>query len=365
MRNPQLSTIDTGTGFIAVGATVVFVLRAGYGLGCFVAMGGNYPDPALTLVAWVVLLVIVAVTIIGTRATSNQLPDWAFTTFLLGLGLVIMLDLVSIWSLHDIGGTATASATAGTALLLILTVRPTRDIVISTVGVGAVMVTAIILNAPLTAQNAGAQILSVTLTVVPIIIGVIVVRGFRQLMQVTLDRVFVQSTISEPRLAVGMMASDELARLDLAAERLLDSVAQGTVPLPLGPGTASLAASLATELRLHLIEGRRETWLHHAITESDMLGRAVSLSDRSSLASLLNSQQREGLLGTVWLLVSENGKVSSHRPVTIIISPSTESVLLAAGRNTSIHIIIEATRPPRSRVDPSIRDSLGRLGDYS
>ena len=119
-------------------------------------------------------------------------------------------------------------------------------------------------------------------------IGVVIVEAFRRLVQVELDRVLVQSTVSAPRFAVGMLASEELARLDFAAEELLDSIATGTTPLPLTPKTASVAASLATELRLHLIEGRRETWLYHAVSESEMLGRSVTLIDKSSLAGKSN-----------------------------------------------------------------------------
>jgi hypothetical protein len=73
-----------------------------------------------------------------------------------------------------------------------------------------------------------------------------VVRGFRRMVQQELDRVLVQSTVSAPRFAVGMLASEELARLDLAAEDLLESVATGRTKLKLDPKTASVAASLAT-----------------------------------------------------------------------------------------------------------------------
>jgi hypothetical protein len=61
-----------------------------------------------------------------------------------------------------------------------------------------------------------------------------------------------------------MLASEELARLDLAAEELLESVATGRneTSLPFYPRRRRRQHPLATanELRLHLIEGRRETW---------------------------------------------------------------------------------------------------------
>jgi hypothetical protein len=151
------------------------------------------------------------------------------------------------------------------------------------------------------------------------------------MVQVELDRVLVQSNVSQPRFAVGMLASDELARLDLAAEKLLDGVAGGEVPLPLAPKVASQAASLATELRLHLIEGRRETWLHHAVTESEYLGRSVTLADPSSLAGLLAPPQRDGLLQAVWLLLGDSKSRSPGTAITLGLGPVTAAGQSLAG----------------------------------
>ena len=86
------------------------------------------------------------------------------------------------------------------------------------------------------------------------------------MVQRELDLVLVQSTITQSSSAVGMLASEELARIDLDAETLLDDVATGRTALPLSPAKSAAAARLATQLRLHLIEGvprRRvdpETW---------------------------------------------------------------------------------------------------------
>jgi hypothetical protein len=186
------------------------------------------------------------------------------------------------------------------------------------------------------------------------------------MVQVELDRVLVQSTVSAPRFAVGMLASEELARLDLAAEELLDSVSTGRTPLPLRPRTASVAASLATELRLHLIEGRRETWLYHAITESEMLGKSVTLIDKGSLAGLLDDNQRDGLLSAIWMLVSENSKPSATRTVEVEVGPvvpTGEAPL--PGRKLPVPIVIATTGIARNRVDPSTWDALRRVGRYS
>jgi len=354
-----------GTGFIGIGATIIFALRAVYGLGWLVVQWDSYPSPITALTSWLLLTVVVVSTIMIQRAVGDRLPTGAFVAFLAGLALVIVLDLIAIWPFHDIGKMATASVTAGMALLVVLTSRRTRDILISSALIGLTLAVAVVLNVPLTAANLGSQISVVALAVLPVIIGVIVVDGFRRLVQFELDRVLVQSTVSAPRFAVGMMASEELARLDLAAEELLESVATGKVPLPLEPGMASVAASLATELRLHLIEGRRETWLYHAIQESDLLGKSVSLTDKSSLAGLLDPQERDGLLAAAWLLVSDAPKANASRTVNITIGPASGSVETAAGRKITIPIVIETTGVPRARVDPATWDAIGRVGRYA
>ncbi len=184
---------------------------------------------------------------------------------------------------------------------------------------------AMFLNAPVGGVLDGdwiaPQITAIAFAALPAAIGVVIVEAFRRMVQVELDRVLTQSTVSAPRFAVGMLASEELARLDLAAEELLDSIATKKTPLPLAPKMASVAASLATELRLHLIEGRRETWLYHAISESELLGKSVTLVDKSSLAGLLDPSQRDGLLSTAWLLVSDTTKANPATTVNVQIGP--------------------------------------------
>lgn len=358
---PRRSSL--GTAFIGAGAAVVVGLRAIYGFVWFVGQWDVYPNPLPALAAWMLLLIVVVCTFVIARLLGDQLSDWMFALFLLGLAASVALDFYAIWPLHDIGRYATASTTAGMALLVVLTFRRTIDILISVGVLGVVMVTAMILNSSLAADDLGAQITTLAFTVIPAIIGVVVVTGFRRLVQVELDRVLVQSTVSAPRFAVGMLASEELARLDLAAEELLDSVATGKAKLPLDPKTASTAASLATELRLHLIEGRRETWLYHAITESELLGKAVTLTDKGSLAGLLDPQQRDGLLSTAWLLVSDTPKVGIGRTVHISIGPVAPTA--ESARKIDVPIIISTTGVPRNRVDPATWDAIRRVGGYS
>jgi hypothetical protein len=162
-----------------------------------------------------------------------------------------------------------------------------------------------------------------------------------------------------------MMASEELARLDLAAEKLLDSVANGSTKLPLTPKIASTAASLATELRLHLIEGRRETWLYHAITESDLLGKSVTLTDKGSLAGLLDPVQRDGLLSTAWLFVTDTVKRGAKNSVHITIAPSTSVVAPGFEDKVAIGITITSSGVIRNRIDSSTWEAIAKVGNYT
>jgi hypothetical protein len=169
--------------------------------------------------------------------------------------------------------------------------------------------------------------------------------------------------VSAPRFAVGMLASEELARLDLAAERLLEDVASGTEPLPLSPQTASTAASLATELRLHLIEGRRETWLHHAISESEFLGPSVRLVDPGALAGLMHPRQRDGLLSATWLLLTSSTRQGVTVQLTLgpIKHPAPGTNI---ERKVILPIVIGTTGIPRKRVNPSLWEALGKVGSH-
>ena len=343
----------------------IAALSAIYNFGWFAVLWNTYSNPVPALISWILLIIALVGVFIVSRVIGDWLPDWIFASFLAFLVAVVALDLIAIWENRNVGESATASLTAGMALLLVVTLRGAIEILVADAVLGIVLVAAIIINADLTDPTRLApQLTSIAFTVLPAIIGVLIVRGFRRMVQVELDRVLIQSTVTAPRFAVGMMASEELARLDLAAEELLDSVATGRTPLPLRPRTASVAASLATELRLHLIEGRRETWLYHAITESDHLGKSVTLNDKSSLAGLLDPQQRDGLLSTAWLLVSD-AKKNVSRSVQITVGPATTSLETREGRKITVPIVIETTGVARNRVDPATWEAIRKVGHYS
>ena len=361
MRQASARGASLGTGYLGLGASVLAALQGAYGLGMFLSHAGDYPDIVPAAAAWAVY----ALALIGVAATiatrGEQMPNWLFGTFLFALAGVVACDLLAIWSLHDVGRYATAATSVGFGLLVALTLRRSRELLAAAFALGIVLVVAVLLTTKLTSANIPAQILLIATAMMPVMFGLYIVRRFRRIVQLELDRVLVQSTVSAPRFAVGMLASEELARLDLAAEELLEAVATGRTKLPLSPKTASLAASLATELRLHLIEGRRETWLYHAITESEQLGRSVTLADRGSLAGLLAPQQRDGLLAAVWLLVSDQSKATPTAqltigPVTAIPDPGSKSI--------TVPLVITTTAVPRNRVDPATWDAIGKVGRF-
>lgn len=364
-----------GTAFLGLGAVIVVGLRAVYGLIWFAAQWEVYPEPFAALAAWIVLAAVLIGAIVMSRVSGDRLPDWMFGLFLAGLTIAFALDVIAIWDLHSIGGHATAALTAGMALLVLVALRGRIEILAAAAVLGLALILVVFFDAPVGAFGdadwVATQVTAVAGAVLPPVIGVVIVEGFRRMVQVELDRSLVQSTVSAPRFAVGMLASEELARLDLAAEELLDAVAQQKTKLPLTPKNASVAAQLATELRLHLIEGRRETWLYHAISESEQLGKSVTLSDKSSLAGLLDPTQRDGLLSAAWLLVADVPRTRNPRrrgqarKLTLQIGPVAPGDADVPDHKIAVPITITSTGIPRNRVDSGVWDAIGRIGRYS
>lgn len=354
-----------GTSHLGVGAAVLCAVEALYGLAVFGLHWNDYPDPLPVIAGWLLFLATFAAAIITLATLGSRLPSWAFGVFVVLLGTAVALDFIAIWPMENIGKYATVSVSAGFGLLLtIILVGRVRALVVAC-ALAVAFATAIVMSTPLTPETIPAQLSTLALAVMPVILGVVVLAGFRRMVQVELDRVLVQSTVSAPRFAVGMMASEELERLDLAAEELLDDVAVGRTGLPLTPETASVAASLATELRLHLLEGRRETWLYHAISESETLGRSVTLVDRHSLSGLLDPTQRDGLLSTVWLLVHDSPRSKDVRTVHLTVGPTMNTPEQHSGNRIAVPIVITTTGVPRNRVDLPTWESVRKIGRYS
>jgi len=363
LRQASAGGASLGTGFLGIGGGIIAGAAALFGIVTFLSKLPGYPQPLPIAFAWLIFVLSLATVAVTIGILGERMPNWLFAAFLASLALVITLDFLAIWPLEDIGANATASVAAGSGLLLAVTLRRTIEILVATGLIGIAFIVAILMTTPLTTSTLPAQLLVLGVVVLPPAFAAWFVVHFRRIVQLELDRVLVQSTVSAPRFAVGMLASEELARLDLAAEELFDSVASARTKLPLDPKTASIAASLATELRLHLIEGRRETWLYHAITESEQLGKSVTLSDSGSLAGLLDPQQRDGLLSAVWLLVSDKTK---ERPtVQLTLGPVAAPTADAETASLSVPIVITTTRISRNRVDPATWGSMARVGTFT
>lgn len=355
-----------GSGFLGIGIAIVAALQSMVGLGLFLARADSYASLLPAVSAWTLLLVTFLGIIVTISATGERLPDWLYGFFLVSLTAVVWLDFVAIAPFNDVGRNASASIAAGFVLLVIVTLRSRWEVLVATAALGIAFVVAIVLTTPLTPVTIPFQITAVALATAPGIIGVILIAGFERILKRELDRVLVQSTVTAPRLAVGMLASEELARLDYDAEELLDAVATGDAPLPLPAPLAARASGLATELRLHLIQGRRETWLFHAITESEHLGRHVTVSDPGTLAGLLDDVQRDALLAALWLLSTDPvGVATPPRTIAVELGPLSGTPVSAGGHDTVVPIAIHITGMKRNRVDPGVWEALDRVGRYS
>ena len=156
-----------GIGFIGVGAVVILGLRSIYGLVWLVALWETYPNPLIALTAWVVLLVVVTITVLVARSRVGELPNWMFALFLTGLAVTIALDFTAIWTLNDIGRNATAAATGGMALIIVITTRRSIDIVIASSIIGLVFAVAIVLTTDPDPENYAPQVTTLAFIVLP------------------------------------------------------------------------------------------------------------------------------------------------------------------------------------------------------
>lgn len=323
---------------------------------------GGYESPGLALAAWLVLFVTATGALLGVLLCGGTMPSWLFTLTLIGLAGVVALDLTAVGSSAGHSVYPTAALAAGVMMTPLVSVRETREVMAAAAALGGVLLIAALGQDHSAALTLGPELVAIAIAVWLPLIAISVVRAFRRMVQLELDLVLVQSTVDAPRLAVGMLASEELVRLDFDAERLLDDVAVGRTALPLHPDAAGAASQLATQLRLHLVEGRKKTWLHNAITESEFLAPAVSLDDPGSLAGLLSPAQRDAMLTAVWLLVSDN----KRRDVMLHIEIGPRAPASAASlRKLRFPVFLHATGVPRRRVDPTAWEAISNVGPHS
>ncbi|WP_285113821.1 hypothetical protein [Leifsonia sp. fls2-241-R2A-40a] len=326
----------------------------------------EYPALGLSVAAWVLVAVTLVAALVLRFRLPDELPLWLFLGALAIWAAAVVLDIAGTWPVGGADVPLTAAAAVGPALLLCVPVRPARDILLSATVLGVVLGVVVIWRALPDPQLLGPGLVTVAIAVAPPLVGMQIVRSLRILVQLELDLVQVQSTVVSPGYAIGMLASEELARLDLAAERLLDGVATGRTALPLDEDTADAAASIATELRLHLIQGRKETWLYHAVTESALLGPSVTLTDPDGLAAGLKRDQRDGLLTAVWLLISDPVRTGAGQPrtLTLDLTRPVGTYPRTANPNATMSIVIATSGVPRNGVDPAAWQAIRKVGRY-
>jgi len=369
LRQAAKPGASLGAGYLGLGAAVLTGIEAVAGIVFFLIRWTEFTDPWLPAAAWALYLVAAVGVGLSLLTYGERLTGLAFVLICVVLACVVTLDFIGIWPEHDLAHTASASVAAGFALLPVATLRPAREVATAIAVLGLAFIGMAIASTPITSDTMPALVSTLALVTVPPSIAIFVVHRFRQLVQRELDRVLTQSNVQAPQFAVGMLASDELARLDLAAEKLLDAVANGSDPLPLSDASASVASSLATELRLHLIEGRRETWLYHAITESDNLGRSVSVADPQSLAGHLSPAQRDGLLQALWQMVgvgNDARTTTAGSPVvSVTLGPVGSDGHPVTDETMDVPIVFESRGVPRRRLDPTAWSALQRIGPYT
>jgi len=348
---------ESGFGRLGVGINLTADVVALVGLTLFLMDAVSYPRVVLNATAWVLLIAAVASSQL-LQLGRVRLPRWSFTVLLVTGGAVVLLDIAGTWGTPPFQAYPLAAGTTGALLLTFVTRRPRRDMLIATGVLCIALVVAFGSSLDGDPIAFAPGVLLVVLAALPVVIGTSIAAIFRSVVRLQFDLTQVRST-TEAGTAVGMLASKELERLDLAAEHLLDDVATGRTTLPLDTQKAAEASALATQLRLHLIEDRRQTWLYHAVAESAVLDAAVTVTDPDGLAAHLGADQRDGLFSAIWLLVGERDVSSPLLSVTITRTDH------SAPRVQRVRIAIEANGVPRRQVDASTWQAIGRVGLFT
>ena len=310
--------------------------------------------------AWIALGVVVGVGIIA-RVVSRVLPDWLYLALLAALVVPVWLDMSATAGLLDFGVTPTAGAAAGAVLMPVTAIRGTRVPPAASVAIAAVLALEALLQAGSAGLETVAGLAVAASACFPVLLAWTGIIGFRRLVRRELDLSLVQSTVGTPRSAVGMRASEELAQLDFDAETLLDDVGSGRIAIPLPPDAAEQAGSLAARLRVRLIEGRTDTWLRHAVTESAYLSDRVKVHDPAGCAGLLSQAQRDGLLLALWLLVAAERSKRSAGPRSVTVD-CRETMDEFEGVVTGFDMSIDVSGLPRRRVDAATWEAIGTVG---
>lgn len=318
---------------------------------------------------WIALALVAVGGVVATRGIS-RVSDWVLAALLAGLAVPVWLDLVATAGLLHLGVTPTAAPAAAALLMPVAALRETRSPVAAASVIAGILAVAALAQAPEAGTMTVVGLAVAASAVVPVVLVTIAVRGFRRLVGRELDLSLVQSTVATPRSAVGMRASEELAELDYDAESLLDDVGSGRIAIPLPPDAAERAGQLAARLRVRLIEGRTDTWLRHAVTESAYLSRRVTVDDPNGLAGLLAPPQRDGLLLAVWLIAGQRRRKASEPPLEVRVvcrdgdAGPDEDDLPPRGDSGRVVIRFEVEGVTARKVDAATWEALDTVGAH-
>ncbi|WP_394551321.1 hypothetical protein ACDF64_11260 [Agromyces sp. MMS24-JH15] len=323
-----------------------------------VLLVGYFPPGPGPWPAWLAFAATVGVTTAVCLSNGFAFPTWLAVVAYVGLAATTGLDVLATAGSVQAGVTPTAAPAAAAALLPVAALRSTRGPLLAAGAVASVLAIEALVQFP-AGGFAALGLTAAFSAFVPVQLGVIAIDGFRRLVRREVDLSLVQSTITTPRTAVGMRASEELVQLDLDAENLLEDVGSGRIPIPVPPDIAATAGSLAARLRIRLIEGRSDTWLRHAITESAYLSGRVRVDDSGGFAGQLSQSQREGLLLTLWLIVGDNPRRSTATAVVRIQLADADA---DDDRPADLTVVIEAAGILPRHVDPAMRDAVAAIG---
>jgi hypothetical protein len=343
--------ITIASGFIIIGHLVHAVTIAPL----FPPGPGPWP-------AWLALAGVVGIGVISRIVSRNTpLPDVLYVVLLVALIVPVWLDVTASMGLLRLGVTPTAAAAAGAVLMPVAAIRGTRIPMLVASLIGAVIAGSALLQVSTAGHYTVTGLTVAATTVLPMVIAVNAIGGFRRLVRRELDLSLVQSTVATPRTAVGMRASEELAQLDFDAEALLDDVGSGRIAIPLPAEAAERAGNLAARLRVRLIEGRNDTWLRHAVTESAYLSNRVTVDDPGGLAGVLSPDQRDGLLLALWFIVGEPSKGGAELAAHVSCREPSEA---SDPESPDLQLSIDVSGVVRRRVDPATWDALDTVGTH-
>ncbi|RFA09636.1 hypothetical protein B7R54_10705 [Subtercola boreus] len=363
LRRDMATDSRIGIGYLGIGAIVAGILLSIRGIAVFALNWGSYTNPWLTAGAWALVAAAMALGCIIANSKGGRLPTPAFIGVLLLVAAAVVLDLVSTHGFTESTPEVTVIVGAGATLLALVAYRPLNQLILATVVLVVFLLSVTIVGVGEDPVASRPQIEVIVAAIAPTLIAILIVKSFTRFIDRELDRTLVESTLSSPRYAVGILGSDELVRLDRSAEELLSDVASGRIPLPLDAGQASAASSLANELRRRLIEDRLQTWLQHAVDGSDVLRPTVTLVDPDGLAGYLEADQREGFLSAVWLIAA--APTRQQPAITVTIGPVLDPDRGVPSDMMGIPMNISIAGIPRRRFDVTIWGALDRVGQHS